>query len=51
MVCIGFMWLRIGTSGRLCEHGNELSGSIKCWECLEYVHNSWFMKKSFSPWS
>jgi hypothetical protein len=23
------MWLRIGTSGGLCEYGNELSGSIK----------------------
>jgi hypothetical protein len=25
----GFGWLRIGSSGRLCEHGNEPSGSIK----------------------
>jgi hypothetical protein len=25
-VCI---WLRIGTSGGLCKHGNEPSGSIK----------------------
>lgn len=23
------MWLRIGSRGRLLEHGNELSGSIK----------------------
>jgi hypothetical protein len=25
----GFCWLRIGYSGGLCEHGTELSGSIK----------------------
>jgi hypothetical protein len=25
----GFRWLRIGSSGRICEHGNEPSGSIK----------------------
>jgi hypothetical protein len=25
----GFGWLRIGSSGGLCEHGNEPSGSIK----------------------
>jgi hypothetical protein len=23
-----------------CEHGNERSGSIKCWEVLEQMHNS-----------
>jgi hypothetical protein len=22
-----------------CEHGNEPSGSIKCWEVLEWLHN------------
>jgi hypothetical protein len=31
MVWIGLVWLRIGS----CEHGNEPSGSIKCWEVLE----------------
>jgi hypothetical protein len=25
----GFGWLRVGSSGGLCEHGNELSVSIK----------------------
>jgi hypothetical protein len=25
------IWLRIGSSGGSCEHGNEPSGSIKCW--------------------
>jgi hypothetical protein len=28
MVRIGLIWLRIGTNGRVSEHGNELSGSI-----------------------
>jgi hypothetical protein len=31
----GLMWLRIGISRWLCEHGNELSGTITCWEILE----------------
>jgi hypothetical protein len=25
----GFIWLRTGTGGGFCEHGNEHSGSIK----------------------
>jgi hypothetical protein len=25
----GFIWLRVGTGGRYCQHGDELSGSIK----------------------
>jgi hypothetical protein len=32
---IGFIWHRIGNSKGLCEHGNELSGSIKCEEFLD----------------
>jgi hypothetical protein len=35
LVLTKFIWLRIGTSGGLCEHGNEPSGSIKCWGILE----------------
>jgi hypothetical protein len=34
MEWIGWIWLRIGTIGRL-EHGNVPPGSIKCWEVLE----------------
>jgi hypothetical protein len=30
MVCVGLVWLRIGTMEGSCEHGNEPSGSIKC---------------------
>jgi hypothetical protein len=29
-----------------CEYGNELSGSIKCWEFLD-----WLLKKDAAPWS
>jgi hypothetical protein len=31
----GFIRLRIETNEGSCEHGNEPSGSIKCWEVLE----------------
>jgi hypothetical protein len=32
---IGLIWLRTVTSGGLCEHSNELSGSVTCWKVLE----------------
>jgi hypothetical protein len=32
--------------GGSCERGTELSGSIKCWEVLEYPHNSWPLKRA-----
>jgi hypothetical protein len=35
MVWTELIWLRIGTSGGLLEHGKEPSGSIKYWEILE----------------
>jgi hypothetical protein len=28
-----------------CEHGNESSDSIKCWEILEQLSDSWLLKK------
>jgi hypothetical protein len=28
-------------------HGNELSGSIKCWEVLEQLHNWRLLKKGY----
>jgi hypothetical protein len=28
-----------------CEHGNEPSGSLKCWEILEYLENWRLLKK------
>jgi hypothetical protein len=33
-----------------CEHGNELSGSIKFWEILELLHNWRLLKKGSAPW-
>jgi hypothetical protein len=30
-----------------CEHGNETSGSIKCWEVLEWLHNWQLLKSKF----
>jgi hypothetical protein len=24
-----------------CEHGNEPSGSMKCWESIEWLYNWW----------
>jgi hypothetical protein len=32
-----------------CEHGDEPSGSIKCWEVLEWLHNWWLLKKDSAP--
>jgi hypothetical protein len=32
-----------------CEHGNEPSGSIKCWEVLEQLHNWQLFKKGSAP--
>jgi hypothetical protein len=29
MIWIEFIWLRVGTSGGSCEHGNKTWGSIK----------------------
>ena len=36
-VLIGSSWLRIGTSGGICECGNEPSGSVKCGEFLDWL--------------
>jgi hypothetical protein len=32
-----------------CEHSNELSGSIQCWEFLKWLHNWQLLKKGSSP--
>jgi hypothetical protein len=29
-----------------CEHGNEHSGSVKCWKILEKLSDWWLIKKS-----
>jgi hypothetical protein len=33
-----------------CEHGNEPSGSAKCWEILELLSDWWLLKKHLAPW-
>jgi hypothetical protein len=34
-----------------CEHGNQLSGSIKFWEFLEWLTDCWLLKKDSAPWN
>jgi hypothetical protein len=34
-----------------CEHGNEHSCSIKCWEIVEWLRNWRLLKKDSAPWS
>jgi hypothetical protein len=38
-VWTGLVWLGIGTRAGCCEHGNELSDSIKCGEFLDLLRN------------
>jgi hypothetical protein len=45
VVWIGFIWLKIGTSGGVCEHGNELSGSINSWKFLRKLSDWWPLKE------
>jgi hypothetical protein len=33
-----------------CEHINEPSGSIKCWEILEWLSDGRLLKKESAPW-
>jgi hypothetical protein len=43
---IGLFWFGIGTGVvGYCECGNELLGSIKCGEFLDYVRNCQLLKK------
>jgi hypothetical protein len=32
-----------------CEQGSEPSGSLKCWEVLELLHNWQLLKKGSAP--
>jgi hypothetical protein len=32
-----------------CEHGDEPSGSLKCWEVHEYLQNWQLLKKGSAP--
>jgi hypothetical protein len=49
MVWTGSIWLRIGPVEVSCEHGDETSGSINCWEVLEWLHNWRLLKKGSAP--
>jgi hypothetical protein len=33
-----------------CEHGNEPSGSINCWEVLQWLHNWRILNKGSAPY-
>jgi hypothetical protein len=35
--------------GGSCEHGNEPSGSMKCWEVLEFLRAGGRLKKNPAP--
>jgi hypothetical protein len=43
------IWLRIGTGGGTCEHGNKPSGFIKYWEVLELLNDWQLFKKGSAP--
>jgi hypothetical protein len=32
-----------------CEHGDEPSGSLKCWEVPEWLHNCQLLRKGSAP--
>jgi hypothetical protein len=49
IVWIGLICLTIRTSGRLCEYDFEHSGSVKCWDVLEWLHNWWLLKRGSAP--
>ena len=36
--------------GSCCEHGNELSASIKRYELLDWLENCQLFKKRYAPW-
>jgi hypothetical protein len=50
VVWTGLIWLKIGLVEGSCEHGEETSGSIKCWEMHEYL-STWQLLKDSAPWS
>jgi hypothetical protein len=44
----GSGWVQVESS---CELGNEPSGSIKCWETTEWLHNLWPLERYSAPQS
>jgi hypothetical protein len=49
MVWTGSNWFRIGTIEGLFEHSDELSGSLKCCEVPEWLHNWQLLRKGSAP--
>jgi hypothetical protein len=43
-------WIGLAQVESSCELGNELSGSIKCWE-TEWPHNLWPVEWNSAPQS
>jgi hypothetical protein len=41
----GVLKIQCGGEEGSCEHGDEPSGSIKCWEVLEWLYNWRLLKK------
>jgi hypothetical protein len=39
------IWLRKGSGGGSCEHFNKPSGSIKCWEIVQWLSYKGLLKK------
>jgi hypothetical protein len=44
--CGGMDWIDLGPVEGSCEHGNEPSGSMKCWEILERFTTAGFSRRS-----
>jgi hypothetical protein len=47
----GFIWLRTGTCGGSCEHGNELLGPIKGEKSLDQQNDCHILEKGSAPWN
>jgi len=49
----GVNWIDLaqGQVAGCCEHGNELTGFIKCGELLDHLRNTRILKKGFTPHS
>jgi hypothetical protein len=48
----GMNWIDLAQDRTMegsCEHGDEPSGSIKCWELLEWLRNWQLLKKVSAP--
>jgi hypothetical protein len=41
-------WIHLAVEG-FFKHGNEPSGSVKCWEILEWLSDWQLLKKGLAP--